>query len=243
MPKPVSRYFGARYYRAHSGRFTSVDAVLNVEAALTDPQRWNRYAYAVSRPFAMIDPDGREAGYIYLKNGQMTAPITGLTPTMAKLWAGTIAMGGAALAAIGGIAATEAAVTALTLRPTAANILDSVARLFGDSAGQRTGPSSRIASFSPSALMKGFMKHGADFGLTGSWTTQRSADFSRAINMHINRADVNAISGTYRGIDVTHYLDPKTGLNVILDKGGQYISGWRLSKEQLESVLGSGRLF
>lgn len=41
----------------------------------------------------MIDPDGREAGYIYLPNGQMVAPIQGMTPRMAKLWAGTIVAG------------------------------------------------------------------------------------------------------------------------------------------------------
>jgi hypothetical protein len=70
-----------------------VDPVLNIEAALTDPQRWNRYSYAVNRPLTMIDPDGREAGYIYLPNGQMVAPIKGITPTMGKLWAGTIAAG------------------------------------------------------------------------------------------------------------------------------------------------------
>jgi RHS repeat-associated protein len=48
-------YFGARYHRAQSGRFISVDPVMNIEAALMDPQRWNRYAYAVNRPFTMID--------------------------------------------------------------------------------------------------------------------------------------------------------------------------------------------
>jgi RHS repeat-associated protein len=53
-------YFGARYHRPVSGRFTTVDPVMNVEAALVDPQRWNRYSYATNRPFTIIDPDGRE---------------------------------------------------------------------------------------------------------------------------------------------------------------------------------------
>ncbi len=86
-------YFGARYYRAQSGRFTTIDPVLNVDEALTDPQRWNRYSYAVNRPLTMIDPDGREAGYLYLPNGQMVAPIKGMTSTMAKLWGGTVVAG------------------------------------------------------------------------------------------------------------------------------------------------------
>ena len=53
-------YFGARYYTSMHGRFTTVDPVLNIEAALTDPQRWNRYAYARSNPLLFVDPDGRE---------------------------------------------------------------------------------------------------------------------------------------------------------------------------------------
>jgi hypothetical protein len=35
-------YFGARYYASRLGRFTTVDPALNIEAALADPQRWNR---------------------------------------------------------------------------------------------------------------------------------------------------------------------------------------------------------
>jgi RHS repeat-associated protein len=53
-------YFGARYYASQTGRFTTVDPVLNIEAALTDPQRWNRYAYARNNPLVFIDPDGRD---------------------------------------------------------------------------------------------------------------------------------------------------------------------------------------
>ena len=53
-------YFGARYYGSSGGRFTTVDPVLNLDAALADPQRWNRYTYARNNPLAFIDPDGRE---------------------------------------------------------------------------------------------------------------------------------------------------------------------------------------
>jgi RHS repeat-associated protein len=53
-------YFGARYYRGVSGRFTTIDPVLNFELALIDPQRWNRYAYALNNPLKFTDPDGRD---------------------------------------------------------------------------------------------------------------------------------------------------------------------------------------
>ena len=120
-------YFGARYYRAQSGRFTTVDPVMNFEAALTDPQRWNRYTNALHRPLVMTDPDGREAGYIYLPNGQMAAPIKAITPTMGKLWAGTVA---AAAVVAGGPTVWRAAV-GCSLSPScqsgAINVLESAA--------------------------------------------------------------------------------------------------------------------
>jgi len=51
------------------------------------------------------------------------------------------------------------------------------------------------------------------------------------------------IEGSYRGNPVTHFVDTKTGLNVIVNPAGNYVSGWRLGAEQLEGVLSSGRLF
>jgi RHS repeat-associated protein len=64
-------YFGARYHQSAIGRFTSVDPVLDAERALADPQRWNRYAYALNRPLTYVDPDGRspKAGVLLLKVG------------------------------------------------------------------------------------------------------------------------------------------------------------------------------
>lgn len=52
-------YFGARYYGASTGRFTTVDPVYTWQENLVDPQRWNRYAYARNNPLRYVDPDGR----------------------------------------------------------------------------------------------------------------------------------------------------------------------------------------
>jgi RHS repeat-associated protein len=52
-------YFGARYYSAPIGRFTTVDPVYRWNDNLLDPQRWNRYAYARNNPLRYVDPDGR----------------------------------------------------------------------------------------------------------------------------------------------------------------------------------------
>jgi RHS repeat-associated protein len=57
-------YFGARYYRANLGRFTTVDPQLDAKKALFDPQRWNRYAYVSNNPLRYVDPDGREQAVV-----------------------------------------------------------------------------------------------------------------------------------------------------------------------------------
>jgi RHS repeat-associated protein len=59
-PESGLDYFGARYYAQRNGRFTTVDPVMNVEEALTNPQRWNRYANSLNNPLRYVDPDGAE---------------------------------------------------------------------------------------------------------------------------------------------------------------------------------------
>ncbi len=58
-------YFGARYYRAGIGRFTTVDPE-HASASPDDPQSWNAYAYARNNPLKYVDPDGRRW---FTKNG------------------------------------------------------------------------------------------------------------------------------------------------------------------------------
>jgi RHS repeat-associated protein len=53
-------YFGARYFSGVQGRFTSPDPVLNAERTITNPQRWNRYAYVINNPLAKVDPTGAQ---------------------------------------------------------------------------------------------------------------------------------------------------------------------------------------
>jgi RHS repeat-associated protein len=48
-------YMHARHFSPSLGRFLSVD---RVAAEPTEPQTWNRYAYAANRPLALVDPDG-----------------------------------------------------------------------------------------------------------------------------------------------------------------------------------------
>lgn len=53
-------FFGARYYGSTQGRFTSVDPGRLGKRHLTNPQKWNRYAYTINNPLRYFDPDGME---------------------------------------------------------------------------------------------------------------------------------------------------------------------------------------
>lgn len=51
-------YFGARYFGSSAGRFMSSDPVFFQAEMLTDPQRFNQYAYVRNNPLALVDPKG-----------------------------------------------------------------------------------------------------------------------------------------------------------------------------------------
>jgi Colicin D len=57
------------------------------------------------------------------------------------------------------------------------------------------------------------------------------------------RREFQQIVGTYRGsIAVTHYFDPITGLNVMVDVADEFIGGWRLTAAQQGHLLASGNV-
>lgn len=58
-PETCLDNLGARYYQSSAGRLWAVDPALDVDAAVEDPQRWNRYSYALNNPYRFVDPDGR----------------------------------------------------------------------------------------------------------------------------------------------------------------------------------------
>ena len=80
-------YFGARYYASRTGRFTTVDPLMNTSAALTDPQRWNRYTYSLNNPFRFVDPDGRDPVPTAWNTGRGADGLARVIPAVGKaLW-------------------------------------------------------------------------------------------------------------------------------------------------------------
>jgi RHS repeat-associated protein len=51
-------YFHARMFQARTGRFTRPDPI---QAGVSEPQRWNRYAYGLNNPVAFTDASGLNA--------------------------------------------------------------------------------------------------------------------------------------------------------------------------------------
>jgi len=95
--------------------------------------------------------------------------------------------------------------------------------------------------FTRSQLQHAF-KHAKDFGVTGSANNRTLSEFSSVLQSHVDAAGTRVIQGTYRGNPVTHHIDPATGLNVIRDSSGNFLSGWKLSPQQLQHVLTTGKL-
>ena len=62
-------YLGARYYSSQTGRFTSPDPIALNALRIVNPQRWNRFVYAVNNPLKYVDSDGLDALLINYTDG------------------------------------------------------------------------------------------------------------------------------------------------------------------------------
>jgi RHS repeat-associated protein len=58
-------YFGARYYSGAHGRFLNSDPGKITDRHLSNPQKWNKYAYVVNNPLMLIDPNGEDDFYVF----------------------------------------------------------------------------------------------------------------------------------------------------------------------------------
>jgi RHS repeat-associated protein len=52
--------FGARYNASTTGRFMTPDPKMPSVRHLLNPEKWNKYAYVLNNPLALVDPDGKE---------------------------------------------------------------------------------------------------------------------------------------------------------------------------------------
>jgi hypothetical protein len=100
---------------------------------------------------------------------------------------------------------------------------------------------SRVVQYPPQNLQHAF-KHAKDFGITSNWSKAAGEAFRKALEAHVRDPGTLVRNGWYHGQRVTHFFNPRTGLNVIRDLNGNVVSGWRLSPGQLWHLLRTGKL-
>jgi len=85
-------------------------------------------------------------------------------------------------------------------------------------------------------------KHAEDFGVTGKFERSTASAFRDAILQHVKDPAHIVIEGKYRGNSAVFHVNPESRLVVIQKTGGQFLSGWKLSAQQLKYVLERGTL-
>lgn len=106
----------------------------------------------------------------------------------------------------------------------------------------RTSPETSKVLLNSAKLIQKKFKHASDFGISGNYNKENAVAYSRALNQHINSPSTIEIEGIYKSNSVIHHLDPDSGLNVMTDRSGNFISGWRLNPGQLTNVTERGSL-
>jgi RHS repeat-associated protein len=249
----------ARYYHPGLRRFLNQDSVLG---NIVDSASMNRFAYANGCPQSLVDPFGLSAWdtvvdlgrYLLtrdywtkvLDNVQTELDVIGLIPVFGEPADGINGIiyalrGDYTSAALSGMAMIPTGGQAATAAKLGMKYGDEVASAVKQVGHAAEGASSQILRTSTQQLQSKF-KHAADFGIQGNYNAANGAAFRSAINQHINSPGVQVIQGTYRGTPVTHYVNPQTGLNVMSNSAGEFLSGWKLSPQQLQHVTTTGKL-
>jgi RHS repeat-associated protein len=85
-------------------------------------------------------------------------------------------------------------------------------------------------------------KHAADFGVTESRGSSGFKSFGEAMTSFMKKPSTKRITGKYRGQAAILNYDSKSKLIVVQRLSGNFVSGWRMSKAQLKSVVEKGSL-
>src|SRR5690606_5672679 len=208
-------YMQQRYYDPQLGLFLSVDPV----TAYSNPiGQFHSYRYANNNPYRFTDPDGRQSvGEMIDSGAEGCGPVSCAGWALLKgTWGALGAGGGSAWygkgwSSMGGGNQVGAGLEIAAVLPPL--------KLLG-SAKLLAKEGSTAIGFSRPQLQHAF-KHAADFGVSGNPSNKTLAEFSSAIQRHVDSSSTVAIQGTYRGAEVTHFVDPGTGLNVMKDEIGR----------------------
>jgi hypothetical protein len=103
------------------------------------------------------------------------------------------------------------------------------------------GAAKGILNAEQRSLQHMFSRHAKEFGITSNWSKTAAKEFEGVLQNHVQ--GLKPIQGTYRGTqEVLHYFDPKTELNVMTDMSGNLVGGWKISNDQITSLLSTGAI-
>lgn len=112
----------------------------------------------------------------------------------------------------------------------------------GSASGAKVAVARKIGvNYTDKQLQKKY-KHAKDFGVNDNYTKANAEKYRDALDAHVNDPGTNTIAGTYNNAPATHYYNPSTGLNVVTDSSGNFVSGWKLSPQQAWHVENGGNL-
>lgn len=86
-------------------------------------------------------------------------------------------------------------------------------------------------------------KHAPNFGISDNYNQKNAQLFKNKIIEHMKDPSTQIIEGTFKKIEVTHYFNPETGLNVFFNRdNNKFISGWLVKDDQLDNMVNRGAL-
>jgi RHS repeat-associated protein len=100
------------------------------------------------------------------------------------------------------------------------------------------GATSRVVITTITQLQKKF-NHAQAFGVSGNWSVENGLKFLSEINQHLNHSATTVIAGTYRNSskNVLFYLNPFDGKLVITSLDGEFITAYKATQDQVQSIV------
>ncbi|MCP2291653.1 DUF6531 domain-containing protein [Nocardia amikacinitolerans] len=96
----------------------------------------------------------------------------------------------------------------------------------------------------PKTLNKKYDAHAGDFGITGNRNKTNLEQYVAAMKAHMTDVDTRIYRFNYRGQgSAIGFINPDTGLMVMLRSDGKFWSGWKLGENQLAGIIQKGYLW
>ena len=92
--------------------------------------------------------------------------------------------------------------------------------------------------YNDSTLQKKYNSHAADFWITANYNLQNRKLFQDRLDMHVASESTIMIEWTHRTTQkVQHFYNKDTGINVMYELDGTFVSWWKLYPSQLNDLL------